>query len=703
MWKNRNITYIHHDYYIDKTTVIYKENGIEHEIELTSEDFKPFAWFNTKNEKRYNSLTHKNTFREIKNVTKETSFKYILLKPDTQFLIQNKAVYFKETSLKDLKSFTFDIETTGLNPETKEILAIGILCNHELKTGGKTIYLNTKLTSEKDVLLKFKEYILDEDPDLLIGHNVFSFDIPFILKRMEKYGIKPVLGKFGSEITREFNLSKVSRLKKGFEFYQYRIPGRYIIDTMHLAIIEDARRNEFDSYSLKYLAKYLNIAPKDRVYIDGDEIYKMYETNFEQFCKYLEHDLEETAALSKLMLPAYFQMTKIIPINLQTNIYAGATQKFRALFSGDYYHNRKPIPEPQPKEKFEGATTDTLNIGIFDNIHKFDVASLYPSSMEVWDLFPKSDILGSMKKFLNLFKTERLIYKKKANDEEDLISQGLGDVNKYEEFHAYQLALKILINSFYGVLGNDRFEWNDYHAASEVTRHGREVLATIMRIIQENNCIITCVDTDGAIFSAPKDLDPKELLTKVNSAMTPGIVVDYEKSWPRMISYKDKTYATLNEKGKLMKKGSAFKNRGLPVFLKSFIESFLYNALTDRIDKYEDEYFLLKRSISDKSLNVSELTRKVSIGFDYKEYISRVSGGKIAHFEAMRKEDKTDLYKAGDRVEFYYAGDRLEKTMSDMCKLYEVGNPNDYNIDYYINELNRWNNTFLNIIERKNE
>lgn len=65
---------------------------------------------------------------------------------------------------------------------------------------------------------------------------------------------------------------------------------------MHLAMIEDVRRNEFESYGLKYLAKLLDIAPPDRVYIEGEEIKNVYKKpDIEQFSKYLKDDFSRNS------------------------------------------------------------------------------------------------------------------------------------------------------------------------------------------------------------------------------------------------------------------------------------------------------------------------------------------------------------------------------------------------------------------------
>lgn len=643
---------------------------------------------------------HDKSFKVIKNYAKKYGRGSIILKADTQFLIQSGYSYFENTVLSDLKTCVLDIETTSLSPEEGEITAIGLL-NKDINGKKTAKILSQKHTTERNMLLDFLDYIKTTDPDLICGHNIFSFDIPFIVERLKKHNLPLTLGKFDKELYRDYNTSVVNRIKAGFEFYQYRVPGRYIIDTMHLAIIEDTRKPEFESYNLKYLAKYLNISKPDRTYIEGDLINDAYRNDYKAFESYLKDDLEETEELMNRWLPAYIQMSKIIPIDLQSQIYAGSTNKFKALFCIDYYHAKEKIPEPEPLRKFQGAISKVENSGIFLNIAKYDAKSLYPSIQLAKDVFPKSDKLGAMKKYLTQFRDERLKYKKLAEIEKGLIDAGdpLGDVKRYEAYSAYQLALKILINSFYGVLGNAFFLWNDYDAAESVTSHGRNILMFFKEKIEAAGCTIINMDTDGAYFSHSKELDPAKLLIDINSQIDPGIELEFEKSWPKMLSYKAKNYATLDAKGKVNLTGSAFKSRRSTPFLKKFTRAFAEYYLKDDPQGWDDEYFLLKRAIADKTLATEELVENTTITFDYAHYINRTENNKMPVFEAMEKEEVTDLYKPGDKVYYYYSGEMQSKLNSDMVKLYHGVDLRDYNIDHYIEALEKKYLNYKSIIK----
>jgi DNA polymerase elongation subunit (family B) len=450
------------------------------------------------------------------------------------------------------------------------------------------------------------------------------------------------------------------------------------------------------------LAVELGIAPEDRVYLEPEDILAFFYSDYSKFSKYLLDDLEETLGLIKIFLPSYLASSKNIPINIQDIVYAGATRKATALFMIDYYDAQKAIPKPQPKKQFEGAISKAQEHGIYYNVHKYDVSSLYPSIMMTFKYFPKLDTLGVFEKYLRKFTADRLHFKKLLKKEEEKIERGEGSVKLKEEYDSYQLFAKIFINSFYGILGNEFFAFNDYDMAAAVTAKGREILMNMLEIIEQAGGVILSLDTDGIYYSAPDGLDPKALLDKINVAMSKGIVVEFEKSFKAMFSYKGKTYAALTNDGKLIVKGSAFKGRGKPSFIRKFLRSALMDFLTQNFDSYREKLFLIKHAIADRTLNVEEMIESKTISYDYNKYISRTAGGKMGHFEAMEREEKTDSYKAGDKVYYYYAGDTYtKKTKSDMVKLYDKENVIPYNSDYYIEMVKNWEDAFEPFIKEK--
>lgn len=101
----------------------------------------------------------------------------------------------------------FDIETTGLNPVKDRITAIGV------KNGFGEDALIDK--DEKYILEEFWKMVRRKYPYLrLVGFNCLSFDIPFILIRSFKHGVK-VFDIRGKVIDLRYVLSHGNRYQQG--------------------------------------------------------------------------------------------------------------------------------------------------------------------------------------------------------------------------------------------------------------------------------------------------------------------------------------------------------------------------------------------------------------------------------------------------------------------------------------------------------
>src|SRR3989339_1694868 len=84
-----------------------------------------------------------------------------------------------------METICFDIETTGLNPIKDRITAIGV------KNGFGADALIDE--DEKYILENFWEMVRHKGPYLrLVGFNCLSFDMPFIMIRSFKHGVKVV-------------------------------------------------------------------------------------------------------------------------------------------------------------------------------------------------------------------------------------------------------------------------------------------------------------------------------------------------------------------------------------------------------------------------------------------------------------------------------------------------------------------------------
>jgi len=133
--------------------------------------------------------------------------------------------------------------------------------------------------NEQDLLLKFKQYVTAEDPDIIVGYNTFGFDDAYIAERAELHKIELQLGRIDTQSwgTR-FDMVKTER--KTFELasgkYAVRyfdLPGRLPIDLL----LSIRREQNLDSYKLDSVAStFLRDKVTDLVIITGAET-RMYE------------------------------------------------------------------------------------------------------------------------------------------------------------------------------------------------------------------------------------------------------------------------------------------------------------------------------------------------------------------------------------------------------------------------------------------
>src|SRR6202035_5515470 len=90
-------------------------------------------------------------------------------------------------------------------------------------------------------------------------------------------------------------------------------PGRELIDTLDAVRRYDFSTRELPGHGLKAVARHLGIARADREYIPGSEIYTTYRTDPERVRRYATDDVEEVAALSRMLGGAADALAQMVP------------------------------------------------------------------------------------------------------------------------------------------------------------------------------------------------------------------------------------------------------------------------------------------------------------------------------------------------------------------------------------------------------
>ncbi len=511
----------------------------------------------------------------------------------------------------------------------------------------------TTCGSEADVLAAFDRAIIDRDPDLLEGFNIFRNDLPLLEKRAKKLKFSFSCGRDGGTF-----LSRKSRFsvaEKQISCTRYTIYGRHIIDTYHLLLFYDAVHRDFESFELDYL--------KDYFHIGGDV----------SICGAVR-------MLSDFLLPASFYKCCTLPLNLQDAVLRGSGAALDALFIAEYQRAGYAVPYPEASRRFAGALTGAGEPGVYYNVRHCDVRSLYPSLLLYLDKAPMRDELGIFLKLLSQLRTFRLNAKDRARAASGAEKQ---------RFNALQNTFKILINSFYGYLGFAQGSFNDYTLAETVTGAGREILSKLADKLKELDARILEMDTDGIYFTMPENPD-SDFDAQISSVLPSGIELEFDAEYPAMYCYKAKNYALLNDDKTISVSGAALKSRALEGFQRRFIQAVLQSKLTGQPDILENCYTELKNSIENRTIDLSELVKSEVLS-DSPESYKRKQGApgfrRSAPYELALASGKK--FCAGDKVGFYVTGNKAKVAVVENSKLFSDADPGmrDENSTYYLNKL----------------
>jgi DNA polymerase elongation subunit (family B) len=371
-------------------------------------------------------------------------------------------------SIKDISTLSFDLETTGLDPMLPDAKII-MISNTFDKCGTRTrkLFSIDEFENEGELITAWSKWVKEVNPSVILGHNIFDFDIPYLLKRAYLNQKKVTIARDNSVLYVEDYLS--SFRKDQTTFIDYRKPvcfGRHFIDTRLMAIDYDRVSQTYPNYKLKDLAKYEGVASESRIYYDAKLIRKNYmiPEEMEKIKIYAENDADEALDLYYIFCQTKFLMTPYLPKGFQ-NICLSATGSLcNSLMVRAYLQQNYSIAEASEKENYEGAIS-LGNTGIYKNVFKIDVSSLYPSIMLTYKVRPEGkDDKNIFLTIVSYFTKQRLQYKALASETGD----------KY--YTMLEQVQKVFINSFFGFLGAPGFQYNCMRSAETVTRIGRQIL-----------------------------------------------------------------------------------------------------------------------------------------------------------------------------------------------------------------------------------
>lgn len=601
-----------------------------------------------------------------------------------QALMENETRLFSGLEFPELRRLQFDLETLTTpgfdfpNPEREkdEIVIISLRDS----TGYEEV-LSQENMSEKELIETFVRRVAERDPDVIEGHNLCRFDLPYLEQRARRHRVKLALGRDGSVCRKRS--SRFTVAERIINYTRYDVFGRHVVDTLHLAMFYDAANRNLESYNLKYLARHFGFASETRTYVDGARISELWRTDRDTLLAYALDDVRETEALSRLLSPSYFYQTSLLPLTYQDVIVRGNGTSLDAMFVAEYVKRRHSLPFPEPVRRFSGALTRADAVGIFRDVWHCDIRSLYPSIILAQKWVPKRDELAEFPRLLAALRTFRLQAKDAARSE--------SDPGRRAYFQALQGTFKITINSFYGYLGFSQGTFNDFDMAERVTARGREILTMMLDFLNDSGARVLEMDTDGIYFQPPAEVsDPAAFQKKIQEVLPDGIEVELDHRYEAMFSYKSKNYALLDRDGTVSITGAALKSRGLEPFQRKFMADVIERLLKNRASEIPPLYRKLSEAIESRTIPLAELAKSETLNDSPESYRRKLEAGTGRRSAAYELALRSPLaYQSGDQVTYYLTGEKKKVSVVDNARLLSEAPPDrrDENTAYYLGKL----------------
>ena len=357
--------------------------------------------------------------------------------------------------------------------------------------------------TEEEMLEAFMDYIDESDPDVLTGWNFVDFDISYFVARLKK------LSK-GAKYDIDFN--RLSRVNEVWEnnWRGPNIKGRIAFDLLYA--YRRTNFSELESYRLDAVAMTELGIGKERY---TGTIGALWENDPAQLLKYNIRDVELCVEIDRKqrIIPFWKEVAAFVGCKLEDATTPGDTVDMLVLHRV-YGKFVLPSKRRAQSEDYEGGQVLTPTKGVREMVAVLDLKSLYPMCMVTLNASPETKVEeqyeGEVYRAPNgqMFRREPIGIIREMVD--DLLKEREGkkeqrekydrETVEYDRFDRQQAAVKVIMNSLYGVLGWERFRLYDKDMADAVTATGREVIRHTQKMANEMGYTVAYGDTDSIML-----------------------------------------------------------------------------------------------------------------------------------------------------------------------------------------------------------
>ncbi|RYV02250.1 DNA polymerase II [Shewanella sp. OPT22] len=362
------------------------------------------------------------------------------------------------------------------------------------------------VTDERELIIKLITWFEDYDPDIVIGWAVITFDLALLYKRAIVHRLPLTIGRASSELS--------WKVEGKYRPETLSLPGRVVLDGIDWL---KAAFYKFESFSLENVSRELLHEGKaiDDVKGRGTKIADMFEHDKLSLAHY---NLTDCRLVWDIFVKTDLWNFAIARSQL-TGLELGRTAASVAAFNNLYFpklHKAGYVaPQSAVSDGLEspgGYVMDSIP-GLYNNVLVLDFKSLYPNIIRTFLIDPKGLIEGlkgednSVAGFLGakFSRNSPILPQLIANLSEQR------EIAKQEKNAPLSHAIKIIMNSMYGVLGTPSCVFHDAKLASSITMRGHELMKQTKHWIEELGHTVVYGDTDSTFVWAGEHENPDAL------------------------------------------------------------------------------------------------------------------------------------------------------------------------------------------------
>ena len=463
--------------------------------------------------------------------------------------------------------------------------------------------------NERQMLMNFMEWWVQNTPDILTGWNVNLYDVPYIARRLNR-----VLGEKWMKSLSPWNRTNEREVYvQGRRNYAYDVSGINILD--YLDLYRKFTYSNQESYRLDHIA-FVELGQRKVDHSEYENFKDFYTRDWQKFIEYNIQDVELIDRLEDKMklLDLAITMSYDAKVNFE-DVYSQVRLWDTMIYN--YLTDRKVVVPPKKgakkDDKYAGAYVKEPKPGCYDWVVSFDLNSLYPHLIMQYNISPETlretrhpsasverilnqeidftedyatcangaqyrkDIHGFLPEMMQTIYDERKIYKgKMLQAKRDYESKPTAKLQRdISKFNNIQMARKIQLNSAYGAIGNQYFRYYNLANAEAITLSGQVSIRWIEQRMNEYlNKILKTEEVDYVIAS---DTDSIYLHL---GPLVQTVFKGRETSNEKIVNFLDKV---------------------CDMELEKYISS-SYEALANYVNAYEQKMFMKRETIANKGI-----------------------------------------------------------------------------------------------------